>query len=630
MSTITPHYRTVQQLLQSQKFAIDEFQREYKWEKKQVDELLDDLQGKFSSSFKHGEGPAAVANYDEYFLGSIIVSKRDGKNYLIDGQQRVTSLTLLLIFLYREAEKKGLPVQIRQTLAPLIYSDNLGQMSFNLDVPERAALLDALFYAKEFNPGKADESVRNMLVRYNDIDQSDLSTELNDGLQNFIYWLLTKVGLIEIAATNDSDANEIFETMNDRGKPLSPVDMLKAFLLAPIHDPVHRNKANEIWRHQVLALASSDQSAEDSRDQGQEAACIKAWLRAQYAESIRDRKADAKDKDWELIGTPFHRWARDNKSRLELGTAGAHFAFMTKNFPFFAEAYLLVQNASETYTSGLEHVFYNAHNGFTWQSTALLAPLSIADKEEVVRKKIEVTAAYLDIWIMRRVVNFTRIGYSTVSYAIYLLCKEIRRKSLGALVKTLVKRLENDNMTFDGALDKGTQGLEGFMLNQWSRRYVLHMLARLTAYSEMLAGRSDQFPMYVKRNVKNPFDIEHIWSRDFESYKKDFDSEDEFDEWRNNIASLLLLPADINRSLQDRTYGQKLKKYASENMYAASLSESAYFNQPKFLAAIKKYGLSFNHYDAFGQEEQSERRELVRQLSNLIWSPERLQEIADA
>jgi uncharacterized protein with ParB-like and HNH nuclease domain len=630
MSTITPHYRTVQQLLQSQKFAIDEFQREYKWEKKQVDELLDDLQGKFSPCCKPSDAPSAVAHYEEYYLGSIIVSKRDGKNYLIDGQQRVTSLTLLLIFLYREAEKRGLPDQIRQTLAPLIYSDNLGEMSFNLDLPERAALLDALFYAKEFNPDKADESVRNMLARYNDIEQSDLSTELGDGLQNFIYWLLTKVGLIEIAATNDSDANEIFETMNDRGKPLSPIDMLKAFLLAPINDPAHRNKANETWRQQVLGLASSDQLSEDSRDQGQEAACIKAWLRAQYAESIRDRKADAKDRDWELIGTSFHRWARDNKIRLELGNGAAHYAFMTKNFPFFAEAYLLIQNASEKYTTGLEHIFYNAHNGFTWQSTALLASLSITDKEDVVRKKIEVTAAYLDIWIMRRVVNFTRIGYSTVSYAMYLLCKEIRKKPLGSLVKVLVKRLESDNITFDGAPDKGRKGLDDFFLNQWSRRYVLHMLARLTAYSEVLAGRSDQFDIYVKRNVKNPFDIEHIWSKDYDSYSKEFETEDEFEEWRDNIASLLLLPADINRSLQDRTYSQKIKKYSSENMYAASLSETAYLNQPKFRAAVKKHDLPFNHYYAFGQDEQTERRQLVRKLSSLIWAPERLQEIADS
>ena len=47
MSAITPHYRNVQQLLQNQSFSIDEYQREYKWEKENIDELLSDLQAKF-------------------------------------------------------------------------------------------------------------------------------------------------------------------------------------------------------------------------------------------------------------------------------------------------------------------------------------------------------------------------------------------------------------------------------------------------------------------------------------------------------------------------------------------------------------------------------------------------------
>lgn len=629
MSTITPNYRTVKDLLQSQKFAIDEFQREYKWEKEQIDELINDLLGKFRSCYEEGDAAKKVAKYEEYFLGSIIVSKRDGKNYLIDGQQRVTSLTLLLIFLYREAQSKELPANILQTLAPLIYSDNLGDMSFNLDVKERWPLLDSLFYAKPFNSEEGDESVRNMQARYDDMEQSDLIPNLGTGLQNFIYWLLTKVGLIEIATTNDSDANEIFETMNDRGKPLSPVDMLKAFLLAPVQNPAHRNKANEVWRQQVLELSSSDKSSEDSRDQGQESNCIKAWLRAQHADSIRERKAEATDKDWELIGTTFHRWVRDNRKGLGLGSEAANLVFMTKLFPFFAKAYLRIQEASWDYIPGWEHVFYNAHNGFTLQSTVLLAPLIPSDNEETIRKKIEVTSAYIDIWIMRRATNYIRIGYSSVYYSMHLLSRDIRRKPLGSLVKTLTQKLKADDVTFEGMEAKGRKGIESFGLNQWSRRYVLHLLARLSAFTEIGSGRADQFAEYVKRNRKNPFDIEHIWADDYGPHKKEFATEREFADCRDNIGSLLLLPADVNRSLQDKTFHMKKKKYASENFFAASLDENAYLNQPKFKSFIKKHQLPFKAYESFGVDEQLERRELIKALAELVWSPDRLQEIAD-
>jgi uncharacterized protein with ParB-like and HNH nuclease domain len=629
MSTITPHYRTVQQLLQNQKFAIDEFQREYKWDKKQIEELLYDLQTKFGSSYKPGDEPKKVGSYGEYFLGSIIVSKRENKNYLIDGQQRVASLTLLLIFLFRQAQLKNLPDTTTQTLAPLIYSDNLGELSFNLDMAERQPLLDALFHAKPFNPENGDESVRTMLARYNDIEQNDLVEDLGDALQHFIYWLLTKVGLIEIATSDDSTANEIFETMNDRGKPLSPTDMLKAFLLAPIHAPEQRNHANDLWRGQVLQLLSSDKSKDDSGEQREDANCIKAWLRAQYAEKTRERKAGAPDEDWEKIGKPFHRWVRDHKKRLGLEDEAQNFTFMTKEFPFFAKAYLTIQEASESYTPGLEHVFYNAHNGFTWQSTVLLAPLTVTDKEETIRRKVAVTAAFLDIWIMRRVTNYIRVGYSTASYAMYLVCKDIRRKPIQSLVKTLTKRLNDDDVTFAGAESKGRHGVENLYLNQWSRRYIFHLLARITAFSEVMAGRSDQFKQYVDRNRKNPFDIEHIWADDFGAHRQEFDSRDDFSACRNNIGGLLLLPADVNRSLQKKPFPYKRSKYASENIYAASLDSSAYTHQPKFKASAKKYGLPFTPYEAFGRDQQLERRKLVGELADLVWSPGRLQEIAD-
>ena len=46
---ITPHYRTIRELLQTRSFAIDEYQREYKWERKNIEELVSDLQAKFEN-----------------------------------------------------------------------------------------------------------------------------------------------------------------------------------------------------------------------------------------------------------------------------------------------------------------------------------------------------------------------------------------------------------------------------------------------------------------------------------------------------------------------------------------------------------------------------------------------------
>lgn len=622
MSAITPHYRSVQQLLQSQSFSIDEYQREYKWEKENIDELLSDLQAKFYSHYKPSDQTTAVSDYGEYFLGSIIVSKRNGKNYLIDGQQRVTSLTLLLICLYRAAKAQGLPVV--QTLAPLIFSDNLGQPKFNLDIPERLPVIQALFEGEPFSPSGKDESIQTMHARYGDIEANDLMAELGAALPHFIYWLLTRVGLIEISTDNDSYAYAIFETMNDRGKPLSPVDMLKAYLLAPIEDPQVRTQVNQTWKQQVLELISWGGTHEPERD----ANCIKAWLRAQYAESTRERKAGAVDKDWELIGSVFHRWVRDHSERLGLGKAQANQKLMAESFPFFAKAYRRVLHASRHYTAGLEAVYYNAHNDFTWQSTVLLAPLVETDDDETVRRKMAVTATYLDIWLMRRAVNYIRVGYSSVSYAMWLLCRDIRRKPLAELVPILQQKLAEDEVTFTGSAAKGRTGIQGLGLNQFSRRYIYHLLARITEATERGAGRTESFDKLVNREVKNPFDIEHIWADDFDVVKAQFATEAEFVEWRNHVASLLLLPADVNRSLQAKPFDQKRPHYAKQNFYAASLDASAYQHQPQFQQFAAANHLPFKAFDSFTKEEQLARRDLVAALVDIVWSPDRLQKAA--
>ncbi len=621
MSAINPHYRTVQQLLQSQSFAIDEYQREYKWEKKNIDELLSDLQAKFFAHYKTGDDTTAVSTYGEYFLGSIIVSKRNNKNYLIDGQQRVTSLTLLLICLYRAAKAAGLSVT--QTLAPLIFSDNLGQPKFNLDIAERLPVIKALFEGNDFNPDGKDESIQTMYARFRDIEANDLFDELGEALPHFIYWLLTRVGLIEIATDNDGYAYAIFETMNDRGKPLSPVDMLKAYLLAPIEDADARNKANRVWKQEVLSLISWGGDHEPERD----ANCIKAWLRAQHAQTIRERKAGSVDKDWELIGSTFHRWVRDHNQELGLGKAQPNLHMMAESFPFFAKAYRRILEVSRTYTRGWEPLYYNAHNDFTWQSTVLLAPLLETDDDETVRRKMVATATYLDIWLMRRAVNYIRVGYSSVSYAMWLLCRDIRRKPLSEVIAILKQRLLDDEVSFEGSPAKGRTGLDGLGLNQFSRRYIYHLLARVTEFTERGAGRTETFDKLVNRDVKNPFDVEHIWANNYAAVQAHFATPQEFDEWRNHVASLLLLPADVNRSLQDKPYEYKREPYSKQNFYAASLDDRAYQHQPQFQQFISATSLPFVPQEHFTKKEQLARQKLLKGLVEQVWSPSRLEVI---
>ncbi|HEX8397662.1 MAG TPA: DUF262 domain-containing protein [Pyrinomonadaceae bacterium] len=623
MSINQPVLKSLKELLQGRKFAIDEYQREYKWEEKNITELLDDLYTKFLVSHRPENPTEAVANYESYFLGSVIVSQRAGRNYLVDGQQRTTSLTLLLIFLHHLQNKlraEGvLPNSVNLTL--LIYSDNFGANSYNLDIPERRPVLEAIFNEKEFDPTNQDESIQTMFARYKDIEQEfPEPLRKGEGLLHFVYWLLNRVFVIEITATTDEDAYAIFETMNDRGKPLSPTDMIKAYLLAQIADTNERAAVNRLWKQRIQQLTTI--SKEEDAD------FIKAWLRAKYADSIRERQAGAKNQDWERIGNEFHKWVRDNRKLIGLNDAASFERFLRDIFIKYSNIYERIRHASLEFTEGLETVYYNAQNDFTLQYTVLLAPLSDGDDQETILRKIRVTASFLDILLIRRIVNYIRISYSANYYAMFLLLKEIRNKPLYELVEILEKRLNEEEATFDSARGGERRGIDEFGLNNFSKRYIHHILARMTAHIETQSGRENRFAEYVRRNTKNPYEIEHIWANHYSRFNTQFASEKEFDDARNNLGGLLLLPADFNRSFQDKTYEEKLPHYNAQNLLARSLSLACYINNPQFLEYVKCSNLPFQPYEHFSRQEQKERRKLYRAIAEEIWNPARLRKDA--
>ena len=80
MNKIFVNDKNLASLLSGQKFAIDYYQREYRWGKKQVEELIGDLADKFLENYKQGHERSAFKNYGNYFLGSIIISNKREKN----------------------------------------------------------------------------------------------------------------------------------------------------------------------------------------------------------------------------------------------------------------------------------------------------------------------------------------------------------------------------------------------------------------------------------------------------------------------------------------------------------------------------------------------------------------------
>ncbi len=518
----------------------------------------------------------------------------------------MTSLSLLLIYLHNlQRQQDGYDaVDIR----PLIFSARFGEKSFNLDVPERTPIMEALYSGKQYDAADQPESVRTILARYQDIEANFPDTLKGPVLPFFLDWLTENVNLVEITAYSDDDAYTIFETMNDRGLSLTPTDMLKGYLLANIDDG-HKESASAVWKERMRQLGELGKE--------EDADFVKAWLRAKYAASIRERKKDAVNQDFERIGSSFNKWVKDKRPALGLNTSADFRDFVERRFDRYSRHYLRARQAALTLTPGLEYVYYNAHNYFTLQYPLLLAPILPDDDGETTERKMRLVAGYLDIFIARRIWNFRTLAYSSIVYTMFNLMREIRDKSVPELVTILRQKVDEMWETFAS----NTR----FQLHRQNRYQVHYLLARITRHIEECSGVPSSFATYVDRTLKKPFEIEHLWADNFERHRDEFDSAYDFAEYRNRIGGLVLLPRGFNQSLGGDSYEKKVQAYFGQNLLAKSLNEQCYQNNPSFLAYVKQGGLPFKPHAEFKKADLDERQDLYRRICEEIWSPDRFE-----
>jgi len=600
MNKITAHAVNLRTLLNN-KYTVQYYQREYNWGTKQIEELIEDLTNEFFEFNKEGDRQIDVRDYGDYFLGPIILTN---DNAIIDGQQRLSSLTLLLIYLNNlQKQQTNLP---RVNIDNYIYSEMYGQKTFCINVPEREECLASLFETGDYDiANEQSESVRNLYNRYKDIERI-FPDELKGGsLPVFIEWLIDNVSLVQIRTDSEQDAHKVFVTMNDRGLRLTPTEMLKGYLLSMIDDNTIRNKANDLWKSKVIQLKDIEKDGD--------ADFIKNWLRAQYAETIREGKKDAENKDFDNIGTTFHKWVQENRSVIGLNSSIDFENFILKKFKMYSDIYIRLKDYSRNFNKDYEFVFYNADRGFTLQYQIILSAIRSDDTRDIIDKKIKMVSCFIDQFISIRVFNFKTVDYSSIRYTVFNITKMIRNKDISELAEILKHYINGMDLTLEG--------IDGFYLNQFTKRYMLHILARMTHYIEEQSGINSNFAGYVNRDQKNPYDIEHIWADDYTqgNHQQDFSTEEEFKQFRNRFGGLLILSKDKNRSLQDMEYSKKVIKYDSENLLARTLNENCYSNNPLFLRFMNEAELPFKPYEQFDKKALIERQSLYKEICKKIW-----------
>lgn len=592
------------EILGNKKYTVDYFQREYKWEKIHIEQLISDLVNAFMESYREGHKTKDVANYGTYYMGSIVLNEKGSSASIIDGQQRITSLTLLLIYLYHATNKT-----MGEQLSSMIYSDSYGEKSFNIQVEEREPCLKSLYETGEYMVKDTDdESMRHMAERYQDICECfprDLFSD--ESLRSFVYWVKNNLILVKITALSEENAYTIFETMNDRGLVLTSSDMLKGFILSKFSHNDKRKNVNAQWKKDMLLLDSFDSSTENQ--------FFQSWLRAKYAVTIREGKANSVNMDFENIGVRFHNWFKENidKGLLSEAINGDIEQFIEKYYRFYLCQFVKIKKAEQDYNRNLPHVYYLRFWGIapSLSYPLFMSPLNVDDPEDVCNQKIELVARYIDNFVVRRSVNYRLFSYNSIRYTMCNLVKTIRSKSIDELKVVLSENTEQID-DFDKAMPK-------FKLHGQNGRFVKYLLARITSFIEENCGMSNNFIAYMTNPDCKPYEIEHVWSDHYEWHTDEFDQTDKFSEVRNSIGDLVLLPNGVNQSLNDLPTKNKIPHYIKENILAKSLCKQTYENNPSFLSFKNNHNLSFYCHDDIKKDDIAERCKLYAELANLIW-----------
>ena len=176
--------------------VIPDYQRPYKWQAEHVNQLFDDV--------LHHRGLGV------YRLGTVVLCREQSKDTLdiVDGQQRLLTLTLLIDALYREVKQAEQPVKLQLLTVKFSSPNSIENLSHN------AALL-----------------------------QSRVRRLEHEEQKQLLGFLLVQCELICITLDNLSEAFQFFDSQNARGKPLAPYDLLKAYHLREISEQDERHVA---------------------------------------------------------------------------------------------------------------------------------------------------------------------------------------------------------------------------------------------------------------------------------------------------------------------------------------------------------------------------------------------------
>jgi len=612
---ISPIPQSIEDVFSTITYNIDFYQRQYKWLKDPVERLLDDVFYKFNSDYLEIEDtmePENAANkIGWYYLNTYVTNTIDGKVYLVDGQQRLTTITLILIQLYQQSVKES--SELSEWVKSKIFGIVGPKKIFWLNHEGHAKTLEKLLHGESFESIDTSIGITSKnIVENSKYIKTWLEKDIDSKhkLETFIYYFLRRLQLVKLEVSQ-ADVPMVFEVINDRGVRLKPYEILKGKLLGQIDkDELKILDLNKIWESQVSKI---NEIGEDEIDN-----FFEYYIRSKIANSRGLAvKYDKKDYHRALFTDEADSFFKLKRNPAQIKR------FLQNDFVYFTNLYHKIRRYSNDLIQGFEHVFFNSLNELNAQYLILLSSIKFNDPEEDL--KIQLIAREFDrLFVLLQLQR--SYDSNKITDIIYHLVTELRdqpaEKIRAAFDNQIIQLLSSAKATvihepFNYMYFKEV----GY--NDLSTRFSRYFFARIDYFicQNSNAEMQQSFHNLVRNTGHvNGYHIEHILAHNEENLSLFSGDEELFERERNRLGGLLLLRGNANISSSNETYTNKLRTYVQTLYWNATLHPDTYHSNLDLMQLKNKYNLKLRAMDVFGPEELEERHKLLADIIKIIWN----------
>lgn len=491
-------------------YQIPDYQRPYSWDKDNVSDLISDLVTSYINNIE-----------ENYFCGSLVLVQGDkGRLDIIDGQQRVTTFTILACVIrdlyydiLDEKQKDYIKLSIQDK-----YENTKRKLKFltndkyQLDFEE--TVLKKINFVSNKNDYEKDFPKNRYLQNAHFIRDNIKENfgNFNIDVNKFVIWLYEKVVLTTILCPNADSAIRIFNVLNDRGMPLSPIDILKSSLMQRILNEEDKNTFKVSWEAIITKLEFDDIAFEDM---------LNSYLYYKLGDNPSVRI------DTELMDI----FKKENKLENPLE--------IISEIKKFSDSYIEILTLKNKYIFCLKYLKHRIY----W--TSILASAKFVKYKDFDKLIKYLMAYYYQNWIAgKTVANIKQTSFNIIKS----IKKDDNIDEIIKLMQENLKKYETTNV-FENELN---------INNHYERNWAKPLLILVEYFWTDSQNEQQSFiPLSSKLHLEHilPQTTNEFWNNIFTIEQREI--------WTNSLANLVLL--SLRKNIQAQNYDFNSKKEAYFN-----------------------------------------------------------------